>query len=59
MSFYKQVFHKLNDILPDEIIYLDDDGKNIQAALGYGIDVRLYATYDIFLTEIGELKLIK
>lgn len=59
MSFLKQVLHKLNDILPDEIIYLDDDGKNIQAALGYGIDARLYATYDIFLTEIKELKLIK
>lgn len=58
-GFFKQVLHKLDDILPAEAIYWDDDEINIQAARSYGIDARLYTTYDIFLTEIEELKLIK
>lgn len=53
-EFFKAVIKILN-LKPQEIVYFDDDPKNVAVAKSVGIDARVYKSFDKFIGIIDEL----
>ena len=51
-EFFRLVLETLQ-VLPAEVMYIDNDQKNIDAALTHGIDAKLYTGVEIFKTIIN------
>jgi putative hydrolase of the HAD superfamily len=49
-EYFQEVMKRLG-LKPEEVMYWDDDQKNVDVAKGVGIDARLYTDFDKFKDE--------
>ncbi|MBI3420768.1 MAG: HAD family hydrolase [Candidatus Sungbacteria bacterium] len=58
-EFFEYVLDRIGDIRPMEILYVDDDEKNIMVAESVGICARLYTSFRDFKNKDGDTTLKK
>jgi putative hydrolase of the HAD superfamily len=54
-KFFQNVIGNISPIVPQEIMFWDDDKKNIEPAKKLGIDARFYQNFDEFKKEINKI----
>lgn len=54
-EFFQNVIEKLNPITSQEIMFWDDDEKNLEPAKKVGIDAKFYQNFDEFEKEINKI----